>query len=58
MNLEGLALANTKESNTTFNNLNPVEEIFRLHNEIIGFYERLISEKKEMISVLERMLLK
>lgn len=57
-NIAAMALANTKESSTTWNNLNPIEEIFLLHKEIIALYERLINEKEEMIIVLERMALK
>ncbi|MBX2951695.1 MAG: helix-turn-helix transcriptional regulator [Leadbetterella sp.] len=48
-----LALANAKEPDT-WSNLNPIEEIFRLHKEIIALYERLINEKEEMIIVLEK----
>lgn len=52
-----LALTKTKESGT-WNNLNPIQEIFRLHKEIIALYERLINEKEEMIIVLEKIALR
>lgn len=51
------ALGKTKESGS-WNNLNPLEEIFRLQKDIIALYERLINEKEEMIIVLEKIALR
>ncbi|MBX2944067.1 MAG: helix-turn-helix transcriptional regulator [Cyclobacteriaceae bacterium] len=50
-------LGKTKESGS-WNNLNPLEEIFRLQKDVIALYERLINEKEEMIIVLEKIALR
>ena len=37
-------------------NVNPLEEIKKLHEEKIGLYERMLKEKDEMMARLERLL--
>ncbi len=42
-------------SKPTFN-INPIEEIKKLHEEKIALYERMLKEKDEMMSRLEKLL--
>ncbi len=42
-------------SRPTFN-INPIEEIKKLHEEKIALYERMLKEKDEMMSRLEKLL--
>ncbi|WP_079240584.1 helix-turn-helix domain-containing protein [Chryseobacterium indologenes] len=42
-------------SKPTFN-INPIEEIKKLHEEKIALYERMLKEKDEMMSKLEKLL--
>ena len=49
------AFENAFANNCTFN-INPIEEIKKLHEEKIALYERMLKEKEEMMERLERLI--
>lgn len=49
------AFENAFANNCTFN-INPLEEIKKLHEEKIDLYERMLKEKDEMMARLERLI--
>ena len=55
-------IANTFGDHTsvayTINNINPIEEIRKLHDEKIALYERMLQEKEDMIKRLEELMKK
>lgn len=55
-------IANTFGDNNsvayTINNINPIEEIRKLHDEKIALYERMLQEKDDMMKRLEELIKK
>ncbi|WP_186757821.1 helix-turn-helix domain-containing protein [Echinicola salinicaeni] len=49
------AFENAFANNCTFN-INPIEEMKKLHEEKIALYERMLKEKDEMMARLERLI--
>ncbi|KQO21443.1 transcriptional regulator [Flavobacterium sp. Leaf82] len=52
-------IANTfSDSTLIINNYNPIEKIIQLHEEKIALYERMLKEKDEMMTRLEKLIVK
>ncbi|KQB39224.1 helix-turn-helix domain-containing protein [Flavobacterium aquidurense] len=52
-------IANTfSDSTLIINNYNPIEKIIQLHEEKIALYERMLKEKDEMMTRLEKLIIK
>lgn len=47
---------NSSVNGTNIQNFNPVDQIIELHKEKIALFERMLSEKEEMIERMERLL--
>jgi hypothetical protein len=55
ISLSHLPRRRISEKSPTFN-INPIEEIKKLHEEKIALYERMLKEKDEMMARLERLM--
>lgn len=51
-NFSGNAINN---NGTNIQNINPIDQVLKLHEEKIALYERMLKEKEEMIVKLERL---